>query len=325
MNPDPTAPAPDSLPQHIAIVMDGNGRWARTRGSLRADGHRAGVEPVRMVIQECSRRGIAALTLFAFSSENWNRPRDEVMSLMALFVESLEAEVDNMARNGVRIRFIGERSALDAKLRASMAASEQSTRANSRLSLQIAVSYGGRRDILGAARHLAAQVQRGERAVDSIDEAAFSAALALGGLPDPDLFIRTGGEQRVSNFLLWNLAYTELYFTEQLWPDFDVAAFVCCATALRRQAAAVRADRRTAGRHVRIRLSAMLRSRILTALALAALYIAAILYPPPLVTALMLGLILLVGSWEWLAFLDVSTGRRWPYALLLAGLGICRV
>lgn len=220
-----TEPAPAPLPRHVAIVMDGNGRWARARGGLRADGHRAGVEPVRAVIEECVRRGIGALTLFAFSSENWGRPRDEVMGLMSLFVESLEAEIDELHRNGVRVRFIGERAELDARLRASMASSEQRTLANPKLSLQIALSYGGRADIVAAVRRLAGQVGRHELAASDIDEPTFAAALSLAGLPDPDLFIRTGGEQRISNFLLWNLAYTELYFTDLLWPDFDAAAF----------------------------------------------------------------------------------------------------
>jgi undecaprenyl diphosphate synthase len=212
-------------PRHVAIVMDGNGRWASSQGALRADGHRAGVRAVRTVIEECLRRGIGALTLFAFSSENWGRPHDEVMGLMALFVESLEAEISELHAQGVRLRFIGERAELDARLRASMASSEQTTAANERLSLQVALSYGGRSDILTAARRLAAQVERHQLRATQIDEPTFAAALALGGLPDPDLFIRTGGEQRISNFLLWNLAYTELYFTERLWPDFDAAAF----------------------------------------------------------------------------------------------------
>ncbi len=214
-----------ALPRHVAIVMDGNGRWARARGGLRADGHRAGVTPVRMVIEECVRHEIGALTLFAFSSENWGRPRDEVMSLMSLFVESLEAEIEELHRRGVRVRFIGERAELDARLRASMASSEQVTAANTRLLLQIALSYGGRSDIVGAARRLAEHVEQRRLAASQIDEPTFAAALALGGIVDPDLFIRTGGEQRISNFLLWNLAYTELYFTDRLWPDFDVAAF----------------------------------------------------------------------------------------------------
>jgi undecaprenyl diphosphate synthase len=214
-----------ALPRHVAIVMDGNGRWARAHGAVRADGHRAGVEPVRMAIQECVRHQIGALTLFAFSSENWGRPRDEVMSLMSLFVESLEAEIEELHRRGVRVRFIGEREELSARLRASMANSEGVTAANTALSLQIALSYGGRSDIVGAARRLAEQVECHQLAVSEVDEPTFAAALALGGMADPDLFIRTGGEQRISNFLLWNLAYTELYFTEVLWPDFDVAAF----------------------------------------------------------------------------------------------------
>lgn len=212
-------------PRHVAIVMDGNGRWALAQGGLRADGHRAGVKAVRTVVEECVRRGIGALTLFAFSSENWHRPRDEVMGLMSLFVESLEAEISELHARGVRLRFIGERAELDARLRASMASSEQKTADNERLSLQVALSYGGRADILTAARRLALQVERHQLLAAQIDEATFAAALALGGLPDPDLFIRTGGEQRISNFLLWNLAYTELYFTDRLWPDFDAAAF----------------------------------------------------------------------------------------------------
>jgi undecaprenyl diphosphate synthase len=205
--------------------MDGNGRWALARGILRPDGHRAGVDAVRVIVRECVRREIGALTLFAFSSENWRRPPDEVMGLMALFVESLEAEIPELQSNGVRLRFIGERAELDARLRASMSSSEQLTAANARLALQVALSYGGRGDILGAARRLALQVERHQLTAAQIDEDTFAAALALAGLPDPDLFIRTGGEQRLSNFLLWNLAYTELYFTECLWPDFDARAF----------------------------------------------------------------------------------------------------
>jgi undecaprenyl diphosphate synthase len=205
--------------------MDGNGRWARARGGIRADGHRAGVENVRMAIKECIRHQVAALTLFAFSSENWGRPRDEVVGLMSLFVESLEAEIAELHRTGVRVRFIGERADLDERLRVSMANSERTTAVNTKLSLQIAVSYGGRADIVAAARQMADKVQRRELSVQQIDETQFGAALALGELPDPDLFIRTGGEQRISNFLLWNLAYTELYFTERLWPEFGVADF----------------------------------------------------------------------------------------------------
>jgi len=214
-----------SLPRHVAIVMDGNGRWARSHGALRSDGHRAGVAPVRTVIEECLRRGIGALTVFAFSSENWGRPRDEVLSLMTLFVESLDMEIEGLHTNGVRTRFIGERGLLESRLQARMADAEARTAANERLALQIAFNYGGRQDIVLAARALAARVASGELRPTDIDEAQFSASLALAGLPDPDLFIRTGGEHRISNFLLWNLAYTELYFTELLWPQFDAAAF----------------------------------------------------------------------------------------------------
>jgi len=216
---------PEKIPRHLAIIMDGNGRWARARGGINADGHRAGVEPVRMVISQCVQRKIGALTLFAFSSENWGRPRDEVLSLMSLFVESLEGEISELHRSGVRVRFIGERSQLDERMRASMASSERITADNTKLSLQIAVSYGGRADIVAAAQRLAAQVKRGELQPEQIDEARFGASLALQDVPDPDLFIRTGGEQRISNFLLWNLAYTELFFTDQLWPEFDVPQF----------------------------------------------------------------------------------------------------
>jgi undecaprenyl diphosphate synthase len=176
-----------------------------------------------MVVEECVRRGIGALTLFAFSRENWGRPRDEVMSLMALFLESLEAEIAELHRNGVRVRFIGDRASLDVRLRDSMASSEQVTEGNSSLRLQIAMSYGGRADMVAAVRRLATQVQRHEIASADIDEASVSGALALSGLPDPDLFIRTGGEQRISNFLLWQSAYAELVFTTTLWPDFDKA------------------------------------------------------------------------------------------------------
>jgi undecaprenyl diphosphate synthase len=212
-------------PRHIAIIMDGNGRWARARGAANADGHRAGVEPVRTVIKECVRHHVGALTLFAFSSENWGRPRDEVSSLMSLFVESLEKEIDELHRSGVRVRFIGDRSLLNARMLASMTSSERITANNTTLLLQIALSYGGRADILCAARQLASQVEQGQLRAQDIDESRFAAALALADVPDPDLFIRTGGEQRISNFLLWNLAYTELYFTDQLWPEFGVPHF----------------------------------------------------------------------------------------------------
>ena len=212
-------------PRHVAIVMDGNGRWARQRLLPRAAGHKAGIGPVRLCIEQCAQRGIEALTLFAFSSENWARPDEEVSSLMGLFLSALEREVAELHSNQVRLRFIGDVSTLSAPLQASMAGSQSLTAANTGLQPQIAISYGGRWDIVSAARQLAARCAAGQLQPQDIDEQMLSAGLQLAGLPDPDLFIRTGGEQRISNFLLWNLAYSELYFTDQLWPDFDVAGF----------------------------------------------------------------------------------------------------
>lgn len=211
-----------SIPKHIAIIMDGNGRWAEARGLARHAGHKEGVRPVRMCIEECARRGVSALTLFAFSSENWQRPSIEVNSLMQLFLEAIDREVDDLHKNKVRLRFIGDRHALSVKLQARMAASEALTAANSGLSLQVAVSYGGRWDIVQAARRLAAEVASGALKLEGIDEIRFARELQLGEIVDPDLFIRTGGDHRISNFLLWNLAYTELHVCEALWPDFDV-------------------------------------------------------------------------------------------------------
>ncbi|MEY4762556.1 MAG: hypothetical protein RLZZ200_2412 [Pseudomonadota bacterium] len=214
-----------TVPRHVAIIMDGNGRWAQSRGQPRTAGHKAGVKPVRGSIESCIRAGVGALTLFAFSSENWARPGEEVSSLMGLFVEALDAEVDELHANGVRLRFIGDRSALSLRLQTRIAAVEARTAANAGLQLQVAVSYGGRWDIVQAARQLAARCASGAMRASDIDEDALSSALSLAGIPDPDLFIRTGGEKRISNFLLWNLAYTELYFTDVLWPDFGTEAF----------------------------------------------------------------------------------------------------
>jgi undecaprenyl diphosphate synthase len=211
-----------SVPKHIAIVMDGNGRWAEARGLPRHAGHKEGVRPVRMCIEECARRGVGALTLFAFSSENWQRPSVEVTGLMQLFLEAMDREIDELHKNKVRLRFIGDRKALSVKLQARMAATEELTAANPGLRLQVAVSYGGRWDIVQAARKLAAAVASGSLAVDAIDEARFARELALDDVPDPDLFIRTGGDFRVSNFLLWNIAYSEFHISDALWPDFDV-------------------------------------------------------------------------------------------------------
>jgi undecaprenyl diphosphate synthase len=212
------------IPRHVAIIMDGNGRWAKAHGVPRAAGHRAGLKPTRMAIQECARRGIEALTLFAFSSENWNRPPDEVLSLMTLFVDSLDREIDELHANRVRVRFIGDRKLLAVRLQSRIVAAEQRTAANDGLQLQIAMSYGGRWDIIQAAQDLAQQCSSGSLRVADIDEARFGSAMQLHGVPDADLMIRTGGEQRISNFLLWHAAYAELYFSAVLWPEFDVAA-----------------------------------------------------------------------------------------------------
>jgi len=214
-----------ALPRHVAIIMDGNGRWARKRLLPRVAGHRAGVTPVRVCIEQCVRQNIAALTLFAFSSENWARPPEEVGSLMGLFLDALDREIDELQSNGVRLRFIGERHNLSQVLQQRIGLAESRTAGNSRLALQIAVSYGGRWDLVEAMRLLAQRCAAGTLLPQDIDESLLSATLSVADLPDPDLFIRTGGEQRISNFLLWNLAYTELYFTDQLWPDFDAASF----------------------------------------------------------------------------------------------------
>ena len=209
------------LPRHVAVIMDGNGRWAQRRALPRHFGHRAGAKAVRATVEGCARRGIEALTIFAFSSENWQRPPEEVTRLMELFVESIDKEVDELHRNGIRVRFIGELSRLREGLEAKIRAAEARTAGNTRMTLYIAVSYGGRWDIVEAARRLAQRAAAGTLAPGAIDEDAFAAELQLAGAPEPDLFIRTGGEQRISNFLLWNLAYSELYFCDTLWPDFD--------------------------------------------------------------------------------------------------------
>jgi len=212
-----------ALPQHVAIVMDGNGRWAEARGEPRTAGHKAGLEPVRMCIREFAKRDVRALTLFAFSSENWRRPETEVAALMALFFEALDREIDELHANGVRLRVIGDRRALSVRLQQRIAEAEARTAANPGLMLQVAVSYGGHWDILEAVRRISRKVASGALRPEAIDEAAFASELQLGGLLDPDLFIRTGGERRISNFLLWNLAYAELHFSDVLWPDFGIA------------------------------------------------------------------------------------------------------
>jgi undecaprenyl diphosphate synthase len=212
-----------SIPKHLAVIMDGNGRWAERRRRPRIIGHRAGARAVATCIDFCLERGIGALTLFAFSSENWGRPEDEVGGLMKLFLHVLDREVAELHRRGVRMRFIGDMARFSPPIRERMRNAETLTAANAALSLNIAASYGGRQDIAGAARALAEDVAAGRIAPSDIDEAAVAARVALADLPPPDLLIRTGGDQRISNFLLWQLAYTELWFTELLWPELDAA------------------------------------------------------------------------------------------------------
>jgi undecaprenyl diphosphate synthase len=210
-------------PQHVAIIMDGNGRWARSRGLPRIAGHRSSLKVVRKIVEVCAERKVRYLTLFAFSSENFRRPPDEVGMLMGLFLDALEREIEDLHRNEVKLRFIGERASLGRELVQRMEGAETLTGCNRGLELLVAVAYGGRWDIVQACRKLAAAVAAGELKPADITEERIAAGLALTGIPDPDLMIRTGGEQRISNFLLWNLAYTEMYFTEVLWPEFSVA------------------------------------------------------------------------------------------------------
>ena len=210
-------------PQHLAIIMDGNGRWARSRGMPRPAGHRASVKVVRRVVEECAKRKVRYLTLFAFSSENWLRPPDEVGMLMSLFLDALDREVADLHRNQVRLAFIGDRSMLGSELARRMHGAEQLTAGNLGLRLIGAMAYGGRWDIVQACRSLAADAAAGTLVAADIDEAQVGERLALAGIPDPDLLIRTGGEQRISNFLLWNLAYTEIFFCDALWPEFSPA------------------------------------------------------------------------------------------------------
>ena len=215
-------PAP-RLPGHIAIIMDGNGRWAQQRRRPRMIGHRAGARAVNRSIDFCLERGIGALTLFAFSSENWGRPQEEVDSLMKLVLGALDREVDELHRRGVRVRFIGDRSRFAGSIVQRMDKAEQRTAGNTAMTLSIAASYGGRQDIALAARALAEQVAAGTLRPEQIDEQALGQHVALADMAPPDLFIRTGGDTRISNFLLWQLAYSELWFTDVLWPDVDAA------------------------------------------------------------------------------------------------------
>ncbi|MDD2659716.1 MAG: isoprenyl transferase [Methylococcales bacterium] len=208
-------------PRHIAIIMDGNGRWAQKRYMPRAVGHQAGVKAVRKIVEYCAKHNVEVLTLFAFSSENWRRPEAEVALLMALFMATLQREIDKLDRNNIRLRFIGDRSAFSDKLQQKMAEGEEQTKDNTSLTLVVAANYGGHWDMCQAFRKVAEKIAAGEFKNQAICEDLINQHLSTAGLPEPDLFIRTGGEQRVSNFMLWQLAYTELYFTSTLWPDFD--------------------------------------------------------------------------------------------------------
>jgi undecaprenyl diphosphate synthase len=211
-------------PQHVAVIMDGNGRWATRRHLPRVAGHSRGVDAVRSTIEACGKAGVHYLTLFAFSSENWRRPQDEVSTLMRLFVSALQKEVGKLIENGVRMLVVGRVDDFDAPLRALMREAEEQTAANDRLHLTICASYGGRWDIMQAMQRLLRARPQLAQAPEAITEDDLAPYLALAFAPEPDLLIRTGGEQRISNFLLWQLAYTELYFTDLLWPDFDTKA-----------------------------------------------------------------------------------------------------
>jgi len=214
-------PETSTVPRHIAIIMDGNGRWAKQRLLPRVAGHRKGVEAVRATVRSCIERGVDFLTLFAFSSENWRRPADEVSILIQLFLRALEQEVEKLNSNGIRFKVIGETSRFEPRIRELISSAEALTAGNAGLTLTVAANYGGRWDIAQAAQKL---VAANPGAAEGFDPEALEPFLSMAYAPEPDLFIRTGGEQRISNFLLWHLAYTELYFTDLLWPDFDAQA-----------------------------------------------------------------------------------------------------
>lgn len=213
------------IPQHVAIVMDGNGRWAENRGHPRIEGHRAGVGVIKDIVKYCLEKKISILSLFAFSSENWLRPVTEVDFLMQLFIQVLRKEIQDLHHHGVHIRFTGDRSPLSDKLCEEMTFAETLTKNNAKLTLNLVINYGGKWDILQATRTIIKQVVDGQLSLDQIDEPTFASFLNTQDLPDPDLLIRTSGEQRISNFFLWQLAYTELYFTEVHWPDFTIQSF----------------------------------------------------------------------------------------------------
>jgi undecaprenyl diphosphate synthase len=213
------------MPQHVAIIMDGNGRWAKKKGKIRTFGHKAGVKAVRASVSYALKNGVKVLTLFAFSSENWNRPSEEVMVLIELFKMVLGSEVKKLHKNNVRLKVVGDVSRFDSKLMNKISEAEALTEKNDGLVLNIAANYGGRWDIVNATKALIKQVQTGQIDVADINEEVFTGYTCTAGLPPVDLLIRTGGEQRISNFLLWQIAYAELYFSEEFWPDFNEAIF----------------------------------------------------------------------------------------------------
>lgn len=249
---NPAASAsPELSPCHVAIVMDGNGRWAQRRSLPRTAGHREGVKAVRRIVQACSERGIAVLTLFAFSSENWRRPRREVEILMNLFLTTLRGEIRRLDDANVRLRFIGEIAGFSPTLQDYIAKAQRRTADNTGLTLVVAANYGGRWDIAQAARRLSEDVEAGRLRSEEITPEVLHRYTSLSDLPEPDLFIRTAGEQRISNFLLWQLAYTELYFTDRLWPDFgaeDLDA-ACAAFAGRQRRFGLTGEQVAAGGH----------------------------------------------------------------------------
>ena len=230
----PQAPRPDmgdaALPVHVAIIMDGNGRWAAARSLPRVAGHRAGAQAVRRAIEAAAQTGVRWLTLYAFSSENWARPRSEVLDLTGLLRHYIRQELAELKAQGVRLRIIGDRARFDADICADIARAEQETESNTRLNLNVALSYGARDEIVMAARRLAAAAKAGELDPATLSEADFAGSLSTAGMPDPDLVIRTSGERRLSNFLLWQSAYAELIFLDVLWPDFGAADFAAALT-----------------------------------------------------------------------------------------------
>lgn len=210
-----------NIPQHVAIIMDGNGRWAKLRGKERSEGHVAGMEALRRTIQNAAEAGVKYLTVYAFSTENWGRPKQEVEALMALICRGVELEADNLREAGVRVKVMGRRKNFSAEVAEAIRSIEEQTAAGEQLTLILALDYSSRSEICDAVRNIARRVQQGELAVEQIDEHLISESLLSAGVPDPDLVIRTSGEYRLSNFLLWQASYAELYFTDVLWPDFD--------------------------------------------------------------------------------------------------------